>query len=278
MGSYALNPHGIRGPTSNLRIGFNKHISYDQDEFPDLPTPSPDHIPDWVTDHDKFNGHPLPLVYDGRLTPITGPHHLWEPDSYVEWQTWGCLRPFSPFSVWPPTVPNWFSRKVLHVFSNMSPYACAAEKSPNPLPYWRLNDQGRDWSVFWDLIWRCAQTRGARICFAKTPFIQTMLRLTDDQLSRLPSAEDPISLLNIAGWDALLLNGLPPNLVRALMRSPPNPEVVELDLLVSWFDVVIRIPYDVQHPLGLGFSPDQFWTHPFVVLCYLRWRLLGGDD
>ncbi|ADZ31983.1 NS32 [Scophthalmus maximus reovirus] len=278
MESFALNPHGIRDPTSNLRIGFNKHISYDLETYPEIPTPSVDFIPECVPSTDRYNGDPVPLIYDGRLTPVTGPHHLWEIDSHVEWQTWGNLRPFSPFSVWPPSTPNWTNRKAIHVFSSLSPYAYAAERSQNPLSYHFLNDQGRDWGRFWDLIWRCAQTRGARICHASTSFISSMLRLTEDQLSKLPAARDPIELLNAAGWDALALNALPPNLSRSLMRSPPNPSVVVFECLTDWFDVMIRVPYDVQHPLGLGLNPCQFWTHPFVVLCYLRWRLLGGDD
>ncbi|AJD09453.1 NS32 [Micropterus salmoides reovirus] len=278
MESYVLNPHGIRSPTTNLRTGYNKHISYDLEKFPEIPTPSSDFIPDIVPNHDRFNGYPVPLLYDGRLTPVTGPHHLWEPDGHVEWQTWGSLRPFSPFSVWPPSTPNWSTRKVVHVFSNMSPYAYAAEKDPNPLPYWKLSDQDRNWDTFWDLIWRCAQTRGARICGAKTSFIRTLLRLTDDQMSRLPAAKDPIDLLNAAGWDVLTLNAIPPSLARALMTPPPSAALVVLECLTDWFDAMIRVPYDVQHPLGLGLNPDQFWTHPFVILCYLRWRLLGGDD
>ncbi|ANN11953.1 putative non-structural protein 32 [Etheostoma fonticola aquareovirus] len=278
MESFTLNPHGLRGPTSDLRTGFNKHISYDLETFPEIPTPSADHIPDVIPNIDRYDGNPLPLLYDGRLTPITGPHHLWDLDGHVQWQTWGDLRPFSPFSVWPASTPNWRSRKVVHVFSNMSPYAYTAERGFHRLPFHRLNEQTKDWGRFWDLIWRCAQTRGARLCSAKMSFIQSLLRLSPEQSARLPEARDPIDLLNIAGWDELALNAIPSDLARSLMQPPPHPAVTVLECLTDWFDAMIRVPYDVRHPLGLGLTPSQFWTHPFVVLCYLRWRLLGGDD
>ncbi|AHJ14806.1 NS4 [Green River chinook virus] len=241
--------------------------------FPDIPTPSADVVYQCEPEIDDY-GRAVPHVYDGHLVPITGPSHLLDLDEYSPWQVHGEMRQLSPFSKWPPSAANWSTPGSIHPFSNMSPYAYTPDCRLFSNLGWPAHVDGRDYDKFWHVLWRCSQTRGTRICAFTVPFICSMLEIDPEIVPDLERCWTIDSMLELTGWDKIMLNGLSTEQFDALLALPPsNCDATIVHESTAWFDYIARAPFTTKHPLGLGLTNEQLWTHPFVILAFLRWRI-----
>ncbi|AQU42732.1 NS4 [Fall chinook aquareovirus] len=254
-------------------------VHRDMTEFPEVATPPIDAIFDQAQPYCDHLGKPLISVYDGRLVPISGPTHLEDEDDYEPWQVHGQLQTLSAHSKWPESVPNWTSHPHIQVFSNMSPYANIPGPSPYKFESWPAALAPHGGLSAWDLLWRCAQLRPNRLPVYSDAFLLSTLRLSGKQVFELPMLDSVADMLSWAGWNADMLCGLDLCQTEGMMAIP-DPGDEHLPLLVeqtAWFDYIIRLPFDTTHHLGLGLTDDQLWSHPFTVLCFLRWRAAWPD-
>ncbi|BCG62304.1 NS4 [Hirame aquareovirus] len=249
-------------------------VSKDADKFPDVEVPDVDTL--WLTANMVWTscGKVLPSVYDGRLSPIQGPTVLVDEDDYFPFDHISSITQLSAFEVWPEDTPNWVTPCPVHICSNKSPYAYWPKPTLHPFSQWPAHLEPIPGTDFWPVLWRSAQLRDYRIELYSNELIMDTLLLSDKDPEELVALDHPDEILDWAGWTAGHTRGLSTDHLNACLINPVD--AVDTALLhepSAWPQYIVRIPFDNQHPLDLGLSSEQIMTHPYVLLCFVRWRL-----
>ncbi|ABV01046.1 NS31 [American grass carp reovirus] len=232
------------------------------DPVPDVPIPT------------NTTGKPVYYIYDGSITRASGQlvrdHSCDGPIHYTD-PLWECTL----FEHLPPSHPGWPNDCVLPYDHNMSPYHRVPIRTICGFNYWETDRLDSTNASFWPALYKCSGFRRNYPWRYSTDQLLAALDMTPEQLVSAKSCVSVVALLNTMNWTSHHLSGLRPQHVHYCM-SDWSVQFTKEDLEVltpgAWFDGLLRVPVDPRVP-AIGLTKEQLWTHPFVILGWLRLAL-----
>nr|QVL22690.1 NS32 [Grass carp reovirus] len=257
-------------------VAYERHI--EPEAITAIRTPAYGALP--PTQIPKFLGpNPKYFVYDGNVEEVEGqlikdPSDDYQPRRYAD--TWTC----SLFTEVPPSHPSWPRDTVVQYDSTWSPYHHV------PMRYFPRfmgleDDLIKPNDGFWPILHRCAGFRFRYPWRFDLDALAAGIGTTVDNIRCIAESgafATVVGTLRAMGWKYHHLSGLRPQHVEYCVSAWAlsfTREQLDDYKPGAWFDDLLRVPiYPDEQPIGL--NREQLFTHPFVLLSWIRIQLLGG--